>query len=274
MFNKALALMAAFGVVVVAGCGGGAPAPSGGGSTGGGATAPKKEAKKSSAAAEAYSADKFKGSIKGVVAFDGEAPKRPKIDTSGDKNCHAMHEGDKALTKEDTALVKDGKLQNVIVHLKTGTDKYNYDTPTKAAVIDQDGCKYVPHVLAVMVDQPIEIKNSDALTHNVHGISPVKANAEFNISQANKGAVDKKKLSEPELPYTVQCDVHKWMNAKIGVFSHPFFAVTGEDGAFEIKNVPPGEYDVEAWHETLGTQAGKASVKEDGAVEVKFTFKK
>jgi len=275
MYKKAFAVMASLGLVMVAGCGGGGSAPAGGGATGGGAAPAKKEAKKAaSASAEAYSADKFKGSIKGVVAFDGEAPKRPKIDTSGDKACHAMHEGDKALTKEDTALVKDGKLQNVIVHLKTGTDKYNYDTPTKAAVIDQDGCKYVPHVLAVMVDQPIEIKNSDSLTHNVHGISPAKANPEFNISQANKGAVDKKKLSEPELPYTVQCDVHKWMNAKVGVFSHPFFAVTGEDGAFEIKNVPPGEYEVEAWHETLGKQAGKATVKEDGAAEVTFTFKK
>jgi hypothetical protein len=224
-------------------------------------------------AGEDYSAAKFKGSIKGVVMYEGDAPKRPQIDTSGDKSCHAMHEND-PLRKEELAIVKDGKLANVIVYLKKGTEKYNYESPTEPVTMDQKGCKYVPHVFAVMVNQPIQITNSDALTHNVHGISPAKSNPEFNISQANAGAKDKKKLAEPELPYTIQCDVHKWMNAKVGVFDHPFFAVTGEDGAFEIKNVPPGDYEVEAWHETLKTQAGKATVAADGAAEVKFTFKK
>ena len=227
-----------------------------------------------SIAAEDYSKEKFKGSIKGVVLFEGEAPKRPKIDTSGDKACHAMH-GENPLRKEETAIVKDGKLANVIVHLKKGTEKYNYEAPTTPVKLDQKGCQYVPHVFGVMVGQPIEIQNSDALAHNVHGISPKRVNPEFNISQANAGTKDKKKLAEAELPYTIQCDVHRWMNAKVGVFEHPFFAVSSEDGAFEIANVPPGEYEIEAWHETLvPAQTAKVTVAADGAAEVKFTFKK
>jgi plastocyanin len=224
-------------------------------------------------AGEDYSKEKFKGGIKGVVLFDGEAPKRPKIDTSGDKACHAMHAAE-PLRKEDTAIVVDGKLANVIVHLKKGTAKYNYEAPTTPVTLDQKGCRYIPHVLGVMAGQPIEIVNSDALTHNVHGISPSRVNPEFNISQANAGAKDKKKLPEPEVIYTIQCDVHRWMSAKVGVFDHPFFAVTGEDGAFELKNVPPGEYEIEAWHETLPAQTAKVTVAADGAVEQKFTFKK
>ena len=108
--------------------------------------------------------------------------------------------------------------------------------------------------------------------HNVHGKG--KANPEFNISQAKSGAKDSKTLLEPEVVFSVGCDVHKWMNAKVGVFEHPFFAVTGDDGSFEIKGVPAGDYEVEAWHESLPAQTIKVTVT-DAAADAKFAaFKK
>ena len=275
MLKKGFAFLATLSLIVLVGCGGGSGSAPAGGATGGGTSTggggPKKEPKKTAggAAKEAYAADKHKGSVKGLVAFEGEAPKQPKIDTSGDKKCHDMHASEPLLKEE--VIVKDGKLKNVIVYLKSGTDKFSYETPANEVVIDQKGCQYIPHVAAVMVEQKVTFTNSDDLLHNVHGKG--KSNPEFNISQAKAGVKDSKKLAEPELPYTVGCDVHKWMNCKIGVFDHPFFAVTGDDGAFEIKGVPAGDYEVEAWHETLGTQTGKATVAADGSAEVKFSFK-
>ncbi|HYG78729.1 MAG TPA: TonB-dependent receptor [Planctomycetota bacterium] len=271
MLQKAFAFLAALTLVTLAGCGGGGTntPPNTTTPTKTEGTAPKAEKKKPTGGAkEAYAADKHKGSIKGVVLFEGEAA-RPKINTSGDAKCHAMHEKEPLVSEE--FVVKDGKLANVIVHIKGGNDKFSYETPSTPVTVDQKGCQYVPHVFALMVDQPLVFVNSDPLLHNVHGKG--KANPEFNISQAQAGQKDTKKLPEPELPYNVGCDVHKWMSAKAGVFDHPFFAVTGADGSFEIKGVPAGDYEVEAWHESMPAQTIKVSVKEDAA-EAKFTFKK
>jgi hypothetical protein len=273
MFSKLCAASAAVAMVVLAGCGGGAPETkksSGGG--GGGSTEKKAEKKAAAGGGQAYDKSKFKGSVAGVVSFEGEA-KQGEIDTAGDKACHAMHKD--APLKSETIVAKDGKLANVIVYLASGTDKYSYESPKDPLVIDQKGCQYVPHVAAKMTEQPLIVKSSDELTHNVHGLSPTKTgNPEFNETQSKAGAQYKtEKVVNPEIVYTLQCDVHKWMSAKVGVFEHPFFAVTGEDGKFKLDNVPDGEYEVVAWHEKLGEQKGKVTVK-DGAVDQNFSFKK
>jgi len=268
MFKQACAVLAAFSLMVLMGCGGGdAPAPTKSGGGGAATTAPKTE-KKSSSKKEAPPAG-AKGSVKGVVSFDGEAPKRKQIDVAGDKFCAAKHESDPLLTEE--VVVKDGKLANVIVYVKSGADKWEFPTPTEAVKIDQHGCHYIPHVLAMMAGQSLDIVNSDETTHNIHGMG--KENPEFNIGQP-PAKKDSKKLESAELPYNVGCDVHKWMNAKIGVFDNPFFAVTGEDGAFELKGLPDGEYEVEAWHEKLPAQSGKVTIKDGAAASQNFTFKK
>lgn len=226
-------------------------------------------------AKEAYPKDKFKGSIKGVVSWEGDAPKRPLIDMGADKACAAKHDEKNQLRKEEI-VVNNGKLKNVIVYAKTGPHtKFSYDTPAKGVVIDQQGCQYTPHVVGLMVDQPLTFRNSDGFAHNVHGISKPNINEHFNLSQNAAGQENSKKLSEPELPYNVQCDIHKWMSAYVGVFDHPFFAVTGDDGAFEITGLPPGDYEIEAWQESAkanGPQTAKVTVA-DGAKEQNFTFK-
>lgn len=280
MLTRAFGFMAVLSLVALVGCGGGADKPKGSG--GGGkkdpATSTTPTTKKDPAAAgggEAYSKEKGTASIKGSVNWDGEAPPSPKVDTAGDAKCHAMHK-DSALLKEDV-VVKGGKVANVIVYVKSGADKWTFEPPAEAAVLDQQGCQYKPHVLAVMTGQDLLIKNSDELAHNVHATP--STNEEFNMSQSNKGQENKKKFTEPEF-VPIKCDIHKWMNAYVGVFAHPFFAVTGEDGSFEIKGLPPGEYEVAVWHEqgkddgkVTAPPSVKVTVADKEAKTQDFTFK-
>jgi len=278
MVKHAFSFLAAIALAMLVGCGGGDAPPSkpsggGGGSTGGGDKKPAGGGSKKTTEKKEAAPKDAKGSIKGAVSFEGDAPKRKQIDVSGDKTCTALHASEPLMT-EDLPIVKDGKLANVIVYVKTGAEKWSFDAPTTAAVVDQKGCHYVPHILAIMAGQPIEVLNSDETTHNIHGKSPTGENPEFNISQTKAGQKDTKKLEAAELPYMLGCDVHKWMNARVGVFDHPFFAVTGEDGAFELKGLPDGEYEVEGWHETLKTTSGKVTIKDGAAAELKLSFKK
>ena len=232
-------------------------------------------ASSASHAGDAYTPDKGTATIKGTVSYDGPEIKRPTIEIP-DAGCAAMHAA--APLKKEQVVVKDGKLANVIVYVKSGAEKWTFTPPADAVVFTQEGCQYKPHVFAVMADQPINITNGDAFAHNVHGTSPSKANAEFNVAQSVKGASDVKKLKEAELPFRINCDVHKWMEAYVGVFTHPFFAVSKEDGTFEIK-LPAGDYEIAVWHESGGKKldepdAVKVSVKDGEAKTQDFTFKK
>ncbi len=273
MLRQMIAFAVALTVVALSGCGGGSPPPAAPSSSSGGTpTAAPKEPKKKTGGGEAYSADKATGSVKGVVKFDGEAPKSTKVNLGGDAKCEAMHAGG---MQSENVVVKDGKLQNVIVHVKSGAEKWKFETPTDKPVFDQVGCQYVPHVMGVMVDQKFTIRNSDDMTHNVHATPSI--NSEFNMSQPKKGEASDKSFSEPEVAARIQCDVHKWMGAYIGVFAHPFFAVTNDKGEFEIK-LPPGDYELEAWQETSGSKLDgphtvKVTVKEGAPATQDFTFK-
>lgn len=198
------------------------------------------------------------GSVTGSVAYTGAAPEGKKIDTSADAACASKSP---TLMAEDWA-VKDGKLANTFVYIKEGTladgskiGDWSFATPTTAAVLDQDGCHYKPHVLGVMVKQDITIKNSDPTTHNIH-FTP-KNNPDWNQSQANGAAAMSHKLNVSEILVPVKCNQHPWMKAYVGVLKHPYFAVTGEDGKFTIANVPPGKYTVVAWHEGPGAGTEK-----------------
>ena len=145
----------------------------------------------------------------------------------------------------------DGKsLGNVFVYVKDGLGNYVYDPPAGNATIDQKGCRYTPHVFGVRVGQKIEIINSDPTLHNIHATP--KANSEFNTGQPMQGMKTEHTFTAKEVMVPFKCDVHGWMNAYVGVLDHPFFAVTGEDGKFTLKGLPPGTYTVEAWHEKLG----------------------
>ncbi|MBI4000033.1 MAG: carboxypeptidase regulatory-like domain-containing protein [Candidatus Omnitrophica bacterium] len=141
--------------------------------------------------------------------------------------------------------------------------------PTIPITLDQKGCQYHPHVLGVQVGQPFEMVNSDPTLHNIHSLA--EKSAQFNLGMPIENMRLKKKFENPEIMVKLKCDVHPWMSAYIGVLSHPFFSVSGSDGAFEIKDLPAGEYTIEAWHEKYGTQTQKITVGEESAT-ADFTF--
>jgi plastocyanin len=223
-----------------------------------------------------YAAKGNEGTISGVVSYTGAAPEAKKIDTSADAACTAKSPD---LKTEDWAI-KDGKLANTYVYIKDGTladgskiGTYSFATPTAAATLDQNGCHYKPHVLGVMVNQPINITNSDPTTHNIH-FTP-KNNPDWNQSQPNGAAPLQHKLARAEVLVPVKCNQHPWMKSYVGVSKHPFFAVTAEDGSFTIKGVPPGKYTVVAWHEggANGTEKTmEVTVPASGAAKADFSF--
>jgi plastocyanin len=165
----------------------------------------------------------------------------------------------------------DGTLANVFVYVKDGLGGRKFPTPSEGVVLDQQGCTYHPHVFGIMVGQELSVVNSDDTLHNIHAM-PEK-NPQFNIGQPIKGLTTKKKFEIPEVMVPFKCDVHKWMNSYAGVLDHPYYGVTGATGSFEIGNLPPGDYVVEAWHEKLGAQTQNVTVGEKETKEISFTFK-
>jgi len=208
-----------------------------------------------------YASKGDEGSITGKVTLDGTPPTPSKIDMSQDANCSAASP-DKNI---DDVLVEGGKLANVLVYLKGGgIEKFSYPTPSDPVVLDQKGCRYHPRTLALQVNQKFEVTNSDATTHNVHP-SP-KSNPEWNQSQPQGSPPIEKTFARKEVMIPVKCNQHPWMKANLGVLDHPYFAVTGPDGSYTIKNVPPGTYTIVFWHEKYLEQTAQVTV---GAKESK-----
>jgi len=199
------------------------------------------------------------GVVTGKISYEGEPPVRTPVRMAADPNC--MPSEAESLS-ETTIVGPDGGLQNVFIHVKDGLGNRVYETPATPIVLDQEGCRYEPHVFGVFVGQPVEIHNSDPTLHNVHAIP--KSNDEFNFGQQPKTPPMTRMFDEPEIGLSFRCDVHGWMRAYANVVTHPFFAVTKQDGTFEIKGLPPGTYTIEAWHERLGTQTQQVTIT-DGA---------
>jgi plastocyanin len=206
-------------------------------------------------------------SVTGKVAFEGTAPTMERLKMDADAFCKAAHSS--PVTSQEVVVNGNGTLRHVIVYVKEGVTG-SFPPPTTPVVLDQHGCQYTPHTFGIQVGQPLKIVNSDGTLHNIHALP--KKNAEFNIGQPFKGMETTKKFDNPEVGLRFKCDVHKWMSAWGLVSPHPFFAVTGEDGTFEIKNLPPGNYVIEAWHEKYGPMTQNVTVSATGAA-VDFTFK-
>lgn len=185
------------------------------------------------------------GVIKGRVLLRGTPPAAQKVKVSADPQCQAQHP--QGLEHSDFR-VANGGLADVVVYLKSGV-KGTFAAPTEAAVLDQKGCQYAPGLVAVQAGQPLKIRNSDATLHNVH-FRPA-LNKEINVGQPRAGMESSRVFSKAEVLVPIGCDVHPWMRASLAVLAHPFFAVSGETGTFEIRNVPPGTYEIEARHGKL-----------------------
>ena len=210
--------------------------------------------------------------ITGKVVLEGQPPEMPEIKAiASNPQCAAEH---KDPVYEDTVVTGDkGELANVIVFIKEEKEgELKGPKIEKPAVIDQKGCMYTPHVVAVEVGQPIEVKNSDPFMHNVHSMAI--DNPTFNFAQVNQGEKKIEPFTAVET-FQLKCDVHPWMKAIVRVFDHPYFAVSGEDGKFTIdtKGLKDGTYTVQAWHELYHDSAPQKVEIKDGKADKELEFK-
>ena len=222
----------------------------------------------SKAAAGARPDTSTPGSIVGRVHFTGTAPKVSTYSMNADPACAKTHPGPN--TSEDFVAGSDGTLANVIVFISDGLGARSFDAPAEPAVIEQKGCQYKPHVLAMRANQKLKIMNEDMTTHNIH---PVPANnREWNKAEP-AGSQMEDSFAREEIAIPLKCNVHPWMRGYVAVFKHPYFAVNGKDGSFDLHNLPAGEYTVQAWHEKLGTLTQKIMVAPGESKNLDFNFK-
>lgn len=203
------------------------------------------------------------GNVVGKIKFNGVAPAPAKLDMSQDSACA----GD---TTVEDVVVNNGGVKNVFMFIKSGLPKASFQIPQNDATLDQKGCRYVPHVLGIQAGQVLKVANSDPTDHNIKTIH--KVNPRWDKMQLQGQSPISRKFVKPEVMIPVKCQRHPWMSAYVGVVSNPFFAVSGDDGSFVIKGLPPGEYEIEAWHEKFGTQTAKITVKDKADTIAEFTF--
>jgi plastocyanin len=209
----------------------------------------------------------FAGDITGTVTYTGKVPTLKPIAMNADPGCAAKHKA--PVANEALVLGSGNTMANVMVRVKSPVQG-NFPAPAQPVVIDQRGCQYSPHVVGLRVGQTLKLKNSDGLLHNVHALP--KVNTPFNMAMpANRKEADTK-FGKAEGMFHVKCDVHPWMSAYVGVFSNPFYAVSGKDGKFKITGLPPGTYELEAWHEKLGVKTAKVTVAEGKPAAANFAF--
>lgn len=208
-------------------------------------------------------------SVHGKITLKGSKPSRKLINMDEEKGCADAHAG-KPVYDEPVVTGKAGGLANVFVYVKTGLEGKKFEPPKTAVVLDQNGCMFVPRVVGIQSGQNLAVKNSDNVSHNVHPM-PTE-NREWN-QQQSPGTPDlERRFARPEVMIPVRCNVHKWMKSYIGVMDHPYFAVTGPDGSFDFKNLPPGDYTIAVWHEQLGGQTQELHVGALQNAEVAFSL--
>jgi len=204
------------------------------------------------------------GTITGVVKFKGAAPAPKKLEVTKDKEVCA-----KSAKNDPGLVVSGGNLVNAVVSI-TDIKKGKKMEPQKATM-DQNGCEYKPHVLAMTAGSSVDILNPDGILHNVHSYS--KANSSFNMAQPKFKKTINVKIDKPEV-ISLKCDVHGWMSGWLFVGENPYFGVTDNSGSFKLTDVPAGTYNVEVWHETLGKVSQKVTVKAKEEAKVTFEMEK
>jgi plastocyanin len=209
----------------------------------------------------------FAGSLTIKAPFEGTAPAPQIVKADADPKCKLVHPN--GIDPQQVVVNGNATLKNVFVYAKEGVTG-THEAPKEPVKLDQHGCEYQPKVFGVQAKQPIEIVNSDDTLHNVHAL-PTQSK-EFNLGMPIKGMKLKKTFDKPEVMVKIKCEVHPWMAAYAGVLEHPFYGVTGEEGSAVIKDLPAGEYTIEAWHEKYGTQTQKVTMA-DADQEISFSFK-
>jgi carboxypeptidase family protein len=206
--------------------------------------------------------------LKGTVHFEGTVPKPKPINMAADPSCAKQHSAPVYL--QEVMTDSKGDLQNVIVFISQGLGDRRFDPPTQPVTVEQKGCMYVPHVLAVQANQPLHVVNEDPTSHNIH---PTPANnREWNKAEPPGSTMDES-FAREEIAIPVKCNLHPWMHGFVAVFKHPYFAVTGKDGSFDLTGLPPGTYTIKAWHEKLGTATQTITIGANESKEISFVFK-
>ena len=253
--RKFATVVAMIALVVVGACGGG----------GGDDAAPAPDTSAPAATAPDLS---DAGGISGMVMLAGDAPAAETVQMAADPFCQTAHSS--AVMSSPVMADAAGGLMNVVVHIAGGLEGYSFPAASGSATIGQQGCIYDPHVVALRAGQTLTILNDDDTLHNVN-VQP-SDNAAFNQAQPLAGMTIEKVFDNAEVGIPARCDVHPWMSAFINVFDHPYFAVSGTDGSFSIDNLPPGDYVIEAWHETLGTQTQSITVAPNETAAAAISF--
>ena len=214
------------------------------------------------------------GCVKGVIKWEGKTPKNALIQMDSDPVCKAAGEG-KEMRKETTLVDANGNLGNVVLYISKGLPEgQKWPVKTETIMLNQKGCTYFPHIVAMQLGQKVEMRNSDKTTHNVHFQS--KLNGDWNLTQSSEGVVPAaQEMKRAEIgTSSFKCDIHAWMESRVAIFEHPFFAVSAADGTFKIDNLPPGTYTLSAWHEKEKSKEIEVTVAAGAAADANFSFGK
>lgn len=208
------------------------------------------------------------GSIAGKVALDGAPPTPKPIDMSADPYCDKLSGAPKFY--QEVVTGDGGSLANAVVYVKNFPADYIVTLPESGATLSQRGCMYDPHIVALRAGEKLEIANEDQTMHNI--LAMPQQNPKWNRAEMPGAAPIEETFAVPELEVPIRCNVHPWMKSYLFVFAHPYYAITGKDGRFEMKNVPPGTYTIEAWQEKYGKKDANITVgpKESKTVDFKF----
>lgn len=209
------------------------------------------------------------GSVSGTVKFEGQPPQLKPLDTSADPACAAMHK-ENPIPNEVLVLGPGQTMANVLVRVTKGAPAMEHPAPTEPVVLTQEGCRYAPRVFAIRPGQTLKVLNPDGIMHNVHSLP--KANTALNRAMPKNVTELETTFDKLEDPFPFKCDIHPWMQAWCFVTDNPYYAITKEDGQFTIDGLDPGEYELTAWHERLGTKTATVTVKEGEAGKVDFVF--
>ncbi len=214
----------------------------------------------------AYDPSTATSTITGSIKFDGTPPVMAPIKPGGSRFCVVNARG---ITEQDVLVTKDKKLQNVVVYVRSGWQGKTYVAPVDPVILDQQRCVYVPHVVTIGIGQKLKVLNSDNTFHNVHARSSV--NTPLNLAQPEKGSENIFSFDHAEPPFRIGCDLHSWMGVWVAVFEHPFHSKTDDSGKYELK-LPPGKYEIAAWHEKLGEKVKQMEVSANEKAQLDFNF--
>lgn len=209
------------------------------------------------------------GTIKGLIRLSGRPPANTLIRMGVDPKCAAMNAGRRVL-QQTVVTSADGGLANVFVRVQGSFPRV--PVPTEPVTIDQRGCVYTPRVVGARIGQTLQVRNSDNLLHSVHSVHSVSARNSFNVGQPVPGMVYTVRLQDEENMLRIACDVHRWMTTYVGIVSHPYFAVSGNGGTFEIANVPVGTHTIQTWHERYGNLSQPVRVRPGATTTVNVTY--